>query len=374
VSARSAAFVVCLALSAYLAASSVFWAVENPGKERPKLKLDAVTDLAKRLEAIPLPAERGASVLVAFVGDSMLFSKEHPQALPSQVEGYANRQEGAVPVAVHELAIPGSGAFDYYFAADGILAREPDLVVIEFNLTSLSETWRQAFARPTLAGLVSLRRIPETLMLPISWTGLTADRVFAYALLMRLGLLEPWTQLELNQVRTQNVRFRLFRFEQEVLGSAAWERYRSLQFYRRIRQNPDTKRFSADRELDRFGAALSGIGPRHPVLRALGATVEHLRREGTRVFVYVNPANVEHLSNIGLLEGASLDATLASIQQVVSTADGRYADLHSLLPDAGFRDAAGHFTGGGPVDGLGKVARAIARVVREEAERVVALR
>jgi hypothetical protein len=226
----------------------------------------------------------------------------------------------------------------------------------------LSETWRVTFARPELAGLIAPERIPEALALPLYWTGLTADRLLSYVATMQLGAVPAWTELALHQTSASKLRHSLFRAA-ESLGAPAEERFRGLRFLRAAQIRPTSGRFDAERELERFGAALAGVGVDHPVLRALGATTRDFRRAGVPVYVYVNPVNVDNLEAIGVLDRAALARTLASVESVVTTAGGRYSDFHALLPDAGFRDPAGHFSDTGDVDGAQILALAIADAI-----------
>jgi len=347
----------------------VFLAAAGPGRRQPKLALDALPLIARRLAEVPARAERTGdpAAQIVFLGDSMLLARAETGAVPEQVERLVDAApRPARRVAVHAVAIPGSGPFDYYFAGDEILQREPDLVVIAFNLTTLSDTWRIAFARPQLAGLLSPRRIPEAVTLPLHWAGLTTDRMLSYIGLVRIGALGVWTELAGDQARVSHVPDRLSRRLARWAGTNAEERFERRRFLRNARHRPGTDRFDAVRERERFGAALSGVAPDHPVLRALGAAVRIFARESIPVFVYVSPANVENLAETGILDRAGLATTLQSIERVVVRANGRYADLHDLLPDGGFSDPAGHFSRGGDVDGTLRVAREIAAVVAEE--------
>jgi hypothetical protein len=367
---RTLIFALCFALAVSGTLLSMFEAVQRPNQERPKLALDAIPLVNEQLAQISSQAERAGSPIlqVVMIGDSMLFARRDLGAVPLHIERKINRASpDGLQVAVRPLAIAGSASFDYYFVVDEVTRRKPDLVVIEFNLTTLSEIWRNVFARPQLAGLISPRRVPEALGLPLYWTGLTADRVLLYVALVHLGVVDAWTQLELNQTRASNLPDRLARRVAAFAGTSAEERFNGLRFIRNLRKRPGTERFDAAREQERFGAALAGVAPDHPVLRALAATVRNLQDAGVRVYVYVNPVNVDNLEEIGILDRESLDATLSSLERVVEDAGARYSDFHDLLPDAGFMDAAGHFSHGGTVDGTDVVARAIAKVVVQEA-------
>ena len=117
---------------------------------------------------------------------------------------------------------------------------------------------------------------------------------------------------------------------------------------------------------DHYAPILNGVDRDHPVLRVLGAIVSHFDRNGIRTLVFTVPMNVEHIDAMGLYDEAKLAHSLASIGATVREAGGRFLDLHDLLPDRGFRDAPGHFTVDGPIDGPARVAAALVpHVVRE---------
>ena len=178
---------------------------------------------------------------------------------------------------------------------------------------------------------MSLSRVPEALGLPLYWTGLTADRMLAYIALIRIGALTPWIGLELSQTRASNAPDRIaLRFEQ-AFGSSAVEKFRALQFFRRVRRDAGTGRFDGAREFERFGAALSGVAPTHPVLRALGATVGGFVRAGVPVYVYVNPANVDNLERVGVMSPTSLAVSVAGSHALCDGRSRGPADLQTVV-------------------------------------------
>jgi hypothetical protein len=351
----------CFVLALAATLLGVLRSVERIGQERPKLALDAIGALREGLAAFPAEEGRAtAPAQVAMLGDSMLLANHGDGAVPVHVERLANRGGGRERrVEVRSLALAGSGMFDYYFALDEVVAAKPDLVILAFNLTTLSDTWRVAFARPELASLVAPHRILEALTLPVYWANVTGDRLFGYVALMKLGALESWTSLALSQARTSGVREHLIQWADESLGASAEQRFRGLRFLR-LARSPRTRRFDADREQQRFGAALAGISPAHPVTEALESTIEGFHRAGIPVYVYVSPANIDNLEEVGVLDREGLARTLASIEHVTRAAGASYSDFHHLLPNAAFSDPAGHFTHRGPVNGTATLARAIA--------------
>jgi hypothetical protein len=101
----------------------------------------------------------------------------------------------------------------------------------------------------------------------------------------------------------------------------------------------------------------------------MAAAVRSFAKAGVPVVVYVVPANLEHFERLGVLDEAGLQVTLAHLRRAVEGAGGTLLDLHALLPDAGFRDAGGHFEFEAPLDGPLLVAERLAPIIREQAAR-----
>ena len=82
--------------------------------------------------------------------------------------------------------------------------------------------------------------------------------------------------------------------------------------------------------------------PRRVALHRCALPLRALRDAGVPVLVVVNPVNVEHLRSLDLDADDRLASGLATIGRVVGDSGARFLDLHAQLPDAAFRDAAGH--------------------------------
>jgi hypothetical protein len=107
---------------------------------------------------------------------------------------------------------------------------------------------------------------------------------------------------------------------------------------------------------------LVDLDPAHPVLAMLSGAIAHFSERGISTLVYVNPINVEHLVAVGIRPSDALARSLQSIETTVEQAGGKFADLHALLPDVAFRDAAGHF-GGDVVNGPALLAKTLAQIL-----------
>jgi putative intracellular protease/amidase len=90
------------------------------------------------------------------------------------------------------------------------------------------------------------------------------------------------------------------------------------------------------------------------------------------VLVYIPPYNVEHLRELGLLEGSRLAETIARVREVAERHGARFHDAHDLLGDAYFRDATDHTFDSGEWNGHQALAAELARAMADDWERILA--
>jgi len=348
--------------------SAIYLAMSKAKIEAPPVGMDFIS-LWKRSSPRFAKRERGRDE-VFFLGDSTVIAYPGGHSIPKRLgERVEKLARGKPKIRVRPVGAMGFGPFDYYLFADEIVRSRPDQIVVPFNLASLAESWDRS-PRRELAGWVASDRILELLTLPIHVIGLSADQVLYYGALVRAGAVDPWYRLTVEQARvgrawravTDAVRFtdenpsEIFRMERAYHGAS-----------RSILLNSD--RFNAASSLYFFGAALGGVATDDPKLRALDGTLRRFRQARIATLVYVVPLNVEHLQRVGVLNESGLAETLASIERVVRENGGRFVDLHALLPDAGFRDAFGHFTADEAIDGPARVAARLAPWVVEQARK-----
>jgi hypothetical protein len=105
---------------------------------------------------------------------------------------------------------------------------------------------------------------------------------------------------------------------------------------------------------------LDGVGPDHPVIQVLAATLRVFREAGIPTLVFTIPINVEFMDSVSSYDSARLARTIRSVRQAARDGGAGYLDLHELLPDAGFRDAPGHLAYEGDIDGPRRLAVALA--------------
>jgi hypothetical protein len=369
---RCAVLIVFLACAA-LVPAAVFRALEIPELREIEVGLDLVDELDTRLAAFGEAGHQENSWQVGHLGDSMVVSYPLAKQLPTRLQQEIDQ---LVPdagwIRVHSLASPGMGPFDFYFVADRIADARPDQVILPVNLTVLSKAWRDAFSRPRLGGLLRPSRLLEAVELPLERIGLTADRLLSYVAVVQAGGLGPWRDLTARQAKLGVARSWLAGRLSAGFGSEAEERFAMdvfAYFDLRFTDRSGRPRLTREGIQHRFGPALHGVGPNVPPLELLDAAIRSFRERGIEVLVYTSPLNVEHIEAAGSDDPTGLARTLTSIESVSLRAGGRFIDLHDLLPDAGFRDVAGHLSATNTIDGPKQVASRIAPIVVETARR-----
>jgi len=311
---------------------------------------------------------------VYVLGDSTLISYPPGRTVPARLQKELDALGGVKNgVRVHSMAALGMTFFDQYFVADLIAEAPPDLLVINFHLPTISTHRRVDFVRPPLAGALSPRRIPEALGMPLNEFGMTADRMLLYVAIVQLGAFDTWKWLIAEQTRIARGRAELElwlgrRFSPMPRSGAAPEEAWELLLQAARTQGSLEKggrRYTASGEEHHFGPALQGVSADHETLQAVAKTLAAYRRAGIDVILYVNPTNIDNLKRVGVHDAEGLARTLASLEELAQANGAGFVDLHDLLPDAGFRDAAGHFSTG-EIDGPRRVAEALAPMVLEK--------
>jgi hypothetical protein len=339
-----ATFVFGLVCVLGLVASGLDWA----RLEEASSQLDVGRRLVRKLSGMAGSFGSPGQYRIAFTGDSTVVSYPQGLQLPQLLAESANRHSGGwLALRVYSIAHQGTGVFDYYYLTDEFIAAHPDLVIIPFNLASLSPRWGRAFSRPELSGWMSADRLVETLTLPVGSAGLTVDQALLYFALVHGGASDAWFWLDQLQLRVGQAREGVERWvaaknRSGVSAEKRFERRQQLANWART-SLPGELRYNALGMREQYGRALAGVDERNAQLRVLRATLGRLREAGIESLVYVVPVNHEHIERLGLANEAGLARTLGAIESTVRGQGAHFADLHALLPDALFRDAAGHF-------------------------------
>ncbi len=306
------------------------------------------------------------------VGDSKLWATGRNESLPALLQRALWRHRGGVRhLAVHALSWPALGIAGHYCLVDEVLAPHPDRVVFELNL----QLWGPAppgFASfPELAGLIHGSRLWEAAWLPLSYTGITLNRLLSYRLLIDLGLEDEWAALVERQGRIFDLRASLDRrLERAIdgptgLGTTAWlwsARLGLEQLVVAPGARPRDSRLYAEQQL---GNVLRGVDPSSPRVRVFAALLDDYRRAGVPLLVWTTPLNVDHLRALGYsLDG--LDRTIATFRSMTEASGATFVDFHARFPDAAFLDPGDHFTTAGKSSAAhilgGELAAAVAKM------------
>ena len=345
-----------------------------------EVPLDVLGPLEAGLSALSKGREESGREQIAFLGDSMVMAYGKGRTVPERLQQRLDATTREGRFAVHSLAAPGMGPFDFYFVAERVARARPDQVILPINLTSFSAPWRHTFSRPQLAGLLPAGRVLEALGLPLDRIGLTADRLLLYFAIGRSGSLEEFHRFTREQALLGSARKTLAYAIGRRFGDDADERFAvgALRYFGKLWNIEGRQRLTAAGTLHRLGPVLRGVEPDDASLRVLEATIRIYRDRDVDVLVYANPTNVEHMEEVGVLDappGRGLEQTVESIRQVSSRAGAHFLDLHALLADDRFRDGAGHLRvkEGGP-DGPAELAAGIAPAIRDRPPKRIRLR
>ena len=174
------------------------------GIEPPELAVDLVDRLPTARDlASRSPGEKS----LLYLGDSTV-ANDGRLVVPRRLARELARSPSAHARSLRVVAFarPGLDPFAYYFLADEIIARRPDVVLLCINLTTLSPMWRDTVARPDVSGWVRAERLGEAAFMPLHWAHLTADQLLRNAAVVGLGGQGIWS--EARRLQSQLARLR----------------------------------------------------------------------------------------------------------------------------------------------------------------------
>lgn len=355
---------LCLgALGATLAIQQILYWLAAAEVPQGSATLDlALTEHARLVASLSDPPPGGAKVVV--LGDSTVVSYAIGRTVPDRLYQTLRASLGR-PVRVDNLAALGMSTFEYYPLARRIAAARHDAAVLAFNFQWLSDRWRDGMARPEMLALLRPRQLPQAIAAPLYWWNITLDRLLQYVTLWQLGAAEPWHAYRSEQVHTGN--------GLSALRAALQKRWQGMPDDAKVTGMPGAPSSLAKGRPDRLGAellrqlygpALHGVAADHPVLQLLAATLDEFADQNVPVLLYVTPANVDWMRAVGVFDERGLTQTVRTLQAICDAHGAMMLDLHALLPDAGFRDAGGHFVADDKRDGPLLVAQQLAPAVR----------
>ena len=366
--ARMLGFAAGSACALVLTSLAIVRGLDAAGIAEFYVVLDAMKGQVKVLEILETSKQRLAGQRIAFLGDSTaMFVSDGARGLDHQLGRALDALAPESPRhRVFSFASPGYTQFTQYFLSHRVAYAKPDVVVLAFNLAAFSNLSREA-DRPELAAWLPVRQLAEAFSLPLHWIGLSTAELLLYTTVPHVGGFEAWQKLSHEQARCVHAWGSLATWLQARSGAPNGLVYQNLLFYQRRMQQYDLgppERESEALARSRLGALLAGVGPDHPVLRMLRATLEVFRERGIPVFVYIAPLNIEHLERIGLRDREGLRRGVESVRRVVIAGGASLIDLHDVLPDAAFADGGGHLMTSAEFDAPPIVARRMAQAMR----------
>jgi hypothetical protein len=293
---------------------------------------------------------------VALLGDSVLGAAPGERTVPDATdEALSASGARGRAVALHPLSWPGWGIAAQYFLADEIVRARPDRIMLELNLRALGPASPGDVSYPELSGFIGGDRLWEAAGLPLSYAGITLDRLLFFRLLVTSELDGSWAGLRRRQANVFRLREPLETWLDAIAGTPESHERRLAEaismFDRMLVPGQNRERESMVKTT--LGNALGGIPATHARLRVLEATLDHFHRSGIPTVVWVAPVNIDHLRSLGLsLDG--LERSLATVQEVVESSGAGFVDFHALLPDREFRDGGDHVTPGRGATVLGQ--------------------
>jgi hypothetical protein len=342
----------------------------------PGLIQSDYAEMALRIRSQMISERRESDVQILMLGDSTLMTgkgMEHRHTIPAMLDRalqpYVIRRNR---LKVYPFAFPGAGYTSFYFLSEELITARPDLIVVEFNLFSLSAKWADRWGRPDHSAWLGWSGIFESMSLPLHRVGLTVDRMLWTVACVELGCGSTWNFVQREQLRVPQL---LDLVRAKLVSATGMHAIDDLRDRRKEaiaaerREGPMPNRRTAAAYRSAFGKSLDGASSDDVALRMLAATVRRFRAAGIPVVVYVNPVNVEAMKRRGVWNQSGIDRTLAALDATVVESGGCFIDLHDLLPDAEFRDPAEHLSYRGNRNGHALLVARLAPVVVERLRR-----
>lgn len=330
---RRVVVIVAVWLAGLLAAAVAYVALEGDAAEaRGRERYSYRDRLEEQLREVARTHPR-----VIWMGDSTI--------LAFRSISYPQLVRGAVPgVRSAVVGVAGADFFTYYpLVAELLATSRPDVLVVVAHLRLFASpaSPRETVTRNDLASMIPPADLPSAVGLPFAIRGLTLPRL-VLAQLLRDDRFERLLYV------VDGARARVSEADVPWLGPN--------------RSAPENNALRA------LFIALRGsdvpIGPDHPMVRMMAATVRLARRDGVRVVVVGTPIPFERMTGIVGYDPDLYRVRFALLGDAVEQAGGVFVDLHEALPAAMFEDAVGHFT----PDGAALLAERLRPIVAREVE------
>lgn len=322
-----------------------------------RLNLGAVLDA--KLRAISRAKEESPAPRIVLFGDSTVVAYPIGRQLPARLQARLNADRDAPhEITVHGVAHPGVGAFSFYYLADSLARSNADLIIVETSFTHYTDRWMQSNDRSQLAGWLGMDRLLASLHMPLMRNGLQLDRQLLYQGIVELRLVPEWRAVREAQSRVNKLRIELERRLDDYFDPLPEQEFarKSHVAKRRYNRLPGRPRRPNAIAAGRFlRATLDGLDTSHPALVVLEAGLHRLQRSGIPVIVYLNPINLEHLDDLGLLDPRLMQQSVAAVRSIVEGTGAHFLDAHDAFEDHNFTDGLGHFFDRGEIDSPGRL-------------------
>jgi hypothetical protein len=362
---RAVLLVICMLAGAVASVASIDSAARSAGFAPGPSPLAAALRIVGHLQGIQVRREHGGAVEIAYAGDSTIVGYTWGRQLPNRLQTRLRADIGATArVNVTSLGFPGMGIHAYALLTDVIVEARPDILVWQIALKHASTDWIRGNTRGELGGWISGERLLPFIVEGRLPGGLTADSLLAHQAWVRFAGPQTWstTRDALSRVGTLPAQL-----SARLAGDAdPLERHKkATRFSRRVAQSPPGRlnRYNSARSRRQFDAALRGLDASHPTVLALADAVSRIARSGTRVIVYLNPFNHEHLNAVDAYDAVAFDQSIGHLGSAVIESGGTFLDLSRLLGDADFKDGTGHFLEGHGHAGTDRVLNAVSAAI-----------
>jgi len=341
-----AAFWTMVLLTSTLVVSGLHRAASELYSEKVRWlgsRYDIIDRSLNRIYEIPTDSRHRS---IVFFGDSTVSQYDHGLALPYLTGAHLSQMRGRPWIKTLSAAAPGSGIVQYGFLADHVASYEPDLVIWQLSFFQFTDRWTARNGAPELVGFVHSERLPEIIAMPVQRYRLSLSDILLQQGIVRLGLHDAHGWLRESQMRFAH----MIDLAEDALNpnrgrkpEARAQTLRGRGYMRRHMDMTLSKRYSAHGERVHFGRTLEGLDPDDAKLQLLRSGIRALTGDGIDVLVYLNPTNVDHLRHTGVSYEAGLQRTVNEIRRAAEESGAHFLDLHEMLEDPDFDDAAGHF-------------------------------
>jgi hypothetical protein len=336
---------------------------ENFATSFPPLYLGMLVD--QQVKSLPI-RKPGSRLRIGFLGDSTV--QGYPKGLDVATQTrLALTRDAPGQFEVISFARPGMGPLEYYALAESYVMSDSDILVIAFNIGSLSSQARDFWARRSLVGWIPPSRILEATRMPLIWWGITTDRMLLYIAGIQADLLKPWFNYRAVQIRAGSAIKVLRRRVQGI--EADW--VSSLPPLPVVNHPTLANRFAKPGVLQNLGDAAQGAEVDHPVFALLGGAIDIFRANGIEVCVYATPTNVEHMERVGIDTRDGVGTTIKNLERLALSHDAQFLDLHRMFPDEAFRDPGNHLTYEGNILGSQELGTRVADWLIEQCSAAV---